>query len=94
MWQNGPSRTSDPRHKAWRLAVLTRDAWTCRQCGAGARTADHVIPVAEGGAEHDVDNGQALCDRCHKAKTQAEAARGRVRIPRGRRQAEQPPGWG
>ena len=38
----------DNAHKAWRLAVLTRDAWQCQDCGrvcADKREAhaDHVV---------------------------------------------------
>lgn len=35
-------------------------------------TADHVLPVALGGALHDPANGQGLCYPCHEAKTLAE----------------------
>lgn len=34
---------------------------------------DHVVPIANGGAHH-IDNLQALCVPCHKAKTTREAA--------------------
>lgn len=36
---------------------------------------DHIIPLAEGGADTD-DNVQGLCDDCHHAKSKAESARG------------------
>jgi 5-methylcytosine-specific restriction enzyme A len=42
---------------------------------------DHIIPLAEGGAD-DETNEQALCDDCHEAKSKAEAQRGRHR-PKG-----------
>jgi len=54
--------------------VLNRDDHTCQHCGAPATEADHIINRAV--APHldlDVDNGQALCSRCHKIKTRAEA---------------------
>ena len=63
---------------AIRRRILNRDHHQCTTCGAPATTADHVLPVAEGGT-HDEDNGQALCDPCHDAKTRAEQARGRAR---------------
>ena len=44
-----------------------------------ATEVDHVIPQAEGGSE-DESNLQAICTDCHKAKTQAEAARGVKRM--------------
>ena len=33
--------------------------------------ADHVLPVAEGGGECDLDNFRTLCIRCHRAATGA-----------------------
>jgi 5-methylcytosine-specific restriction endonuclease McrA len=69
----------DKRHKAWRLAVLTRDAWVCRDCGAlasgrGEAHADHVIPVSvRPDLRYDIGNGQCLCVRCHCRKTKRES---------------------
>ena len=72
------------RHKAWRLAVLTRDAWQCRACGrvcADKREAhaDHVSPVVagtdvcrDGRSRYDVAGGQCLCHSCHTKKTNSE----------------------
>jgi 5-methylcytosine-specific restriction enzyme A len=31
--------------------------------------ADHIVPVAEGGGECDLDNIRTLCLRCHRAAT-------------------------
>lgn len=64
-------------HKAWRLRVLTRDGWQCRACGRVCDDkreahADHIVPITEGGARYDVDNGQTLCVRCHGSKTRKE----------------------
>ena len=83
-WVNGGStRTTTPEHRAWRTAVLRRDNYTCRirrpGCSVSASTADHIIPIAEGGAALDLANGQAACVPCHKAKTLDEAARGKRR---------------
>lgn len=36
---------------------------------------DHIIPLAEGGADTD-DNVQALCDGCSSEKTRHESQRG------------------
>lgn len=75
---------TDKRHQAWRLAVLTRDAWQCRACGVlcsskGSAHADHVSPVVpgtdhcrDGRSRYDVAGGQTLCASCHQAKTNAE----------------------
>jgi 5-methylcytosine-specific restriction endonuclease McrA len=67
----------DKAHRAWRLAVLTRDAWTCRECarvcgGPKEAQADHVKPISQGGERYDVDNGQCLCIACHARKTLRE----------------------
>ena len=66
---------TDSRHRAWRKAVLVRDAYTCRHCGRvcgvkGEAHADHVIPVAvRPDLRYEVDNGQCLCASCHSRKT-------------------------
>ena len=67
----------DKAHRAWRQAVLTRDAWTCRGCGRVCddkreAQADHVRPISQGGARYDVENGQTLCIACHARKTLRE----------------------
>ena len=48
--------------------VLARDDYRCRmptvdgsECGAVATTADHVVPIAEGGALWDPANMRAAC---------------------------------
>jgi 5-methylcytosine-specific restriction protein A len=82
-WASGPKpRTSTAGHKAWRAAVLARDNGACQihgqHCTGRATIADHIVNVAAGGAPFDLDNGQAVCARCHMAKTQREAAIGRA----------------
>ena len=52
------------RLRAW---VLERDGHMCRRCGAPAHHVDHVVPVARGGSDHEV-NLQALCARCNVLK--------------------------
>ncbi len=45
---------------AWGLSKMNRRSlWD----------ADHILPVAEGGGECDLDNIRTLCIRCHKAVT-------------------------
>lgn len=67
-----------PISRAWRAAVLERDEYTCRSCGAPAAVADHVLPRAtHPHLAGDVSNGQALCAACHLSKTQAESIRWR-----------------
>lgn len=86
-WTSGGSpRTSTAGHKAWRAAVLTRDKGACQirgpHCTGRATEADHIRNVAAGGAEYDLDNGQAVCATDHHAKTAREAAIGRGATPR------------
>jgi 5-methylcytosine-specific restriction endonuclease McrA len=75
---------TDRRHQAWRIAVLTRDAWQCRSCGRVCSDkreahADHVSPVVpgtdhcrDGRSRYDIEAGQCLCVSCHQRKTNDE----------------------
>ena len=61
------------------IAVLERDRWTCKLCGARtprtirgttdpmAPELDHVVPLSVGG-EHSMENTQCACRRCNIAK--------------------------
>jgi 5-methylcytosine-specific restriction endonuclease McrA len=68
----------DPKHRAWRQAVLLRDAYVCRHCSRilyrkGEAHADHVIPVSQRpDLRYDTANGQTLCASCHQKKTNSE----------------------
>ena len=73
----------DKAHRRWRQAVLTRDAWTCRDCGrvcSGYREAhaDHIVAIAAGGERYDVANGACRCAGCHARKTLSEQRNRRV----------------
>lgn len=66
-----------------RARILERDKRRCQPCMregyvTAANIVDHDVPKAEGGTDDD-GNLQAICPRCHKAKTGGEAARGRLR---------------
>jgi len=96
-WSNEQTRTSTVEHKRWAAAVKRRARGCCELqydgCTGRADHADHITPVGEGGAEHDVANGQGACDHCHGIKTRAEAARGRRRYyGQARRKPERHPG--
>lgn len=57
-YSRGIKRTSLLAH--WGLKARTRKSlWD----------ADHILPVAEGGGECDLDNIRTLCLRCHRAAT-------------------------
>ena len=61
-----------PTWRAVRRAVLAA-RWRCELCGAPAVEVDHITAIADGGAELDPANLQALCHRCHLTKSAAEA---------------------
>src|SRR3989304_2272257 len=47
-----------------RAAVLERDNYRCRYCGASAEVLDHVIPYSKGGS-NQADNLVACCSGCN-----------------------------
>jgi 5-methylcytosine-specific restriction protein A len=57
---------------AVRRRVLERDGWRCRLgflgCAGAADSVDHIIELADGGAEFDEGNLQAVCRRCNSVK--------------------------
>lgn len=60
--------------------ILRRDHGICYLCGhPGANIADHVIPLAEGGADDENNLRAAHASPCHEAKTEAEKRRGIAR---------------
>lgn len=73
-WAGSAPRSSRPWERT-RTTVLRRDRNVCYLCGGRADQVDHVIPRAEGGSD-DPANLAAICDPCHRAKSQAEAKRG------------------
>ena len=81
-WQKKATETKrigGRRRKALRAALIDANP-LCAECSRQGRVTlgderDHIVPLAEGGTE-DVDNTQLLCVPCHKAKSEAEAARG------------------
>lgn len=54
-------------YQAARLRVLRRDGYTCRYCGDVATTADHLVPVSQGGPSTD-DNLVAACLHCNSGR--------------------------
>lgn len=82
-WGAGRPQSHTAQHRAWARAVKRAARGRCQingpRCTGVAVHADHIIPVAEGGAEYDLSNGQGACEPCHDEKTRQEAARGRQR---------------
>ena len=82
-WDPKRTHAKSGEHKTWRRAVLERDRGHCQingpHCTGRATQAAHIVAVAFGGDPYDVNNGQAACPTCHKAKSLAEATEGRRR---------------
>lgn len=75
-------RITGRRLQAMRASLFSRHP-LCVKCleqdlAVPATERDHVIPLAEGGAD-DETNEQALCAACHEVKSIAESQRGRSR---------------
>lgn len=76
-----------PEYRIWREAVIAGADRRCQAVEDGRRCwraepryrmfADHRIEVRDGGALHDVGNGQCLCGSHHTSKTAAARARRR-----------------
>jgi 5-methylcytosine-specific restriction protein A len=79
--QGDPARIYNrARWQALRLMVIRRDP-VCKDCGnEPSNTADHVVPVRDGGAKWDMANLQGLCAGCHNRKTQKETRKAGARI--------------
>ena len=55
-------------------AVQLRSEPMCRHCRerrllVAATHVDHIVEIADGGSEYDIDNLQSLCKSCHSSKT-------------------------
>lgn len=80
MWES-TSRHERGYGSAWvklRAWVKRRDRGLCQPClRVGRYTAmsavDHIVPKSSGGTD-TAENLECICDACHRAKTQAEAA--------------------
>ena len=70
-WESGRGgRPLAPPHET---KVMKRDGNLCQPCKRAGRLSeakevDHIVGIAEGGNDHP-DNLQAICIRCHIAKT-------------------------
>lgn len=65
--KRGDPRLSRAYRKA-RLDVLARDGFVCHYCGQDATTADHIIPIIQGGDPISLDNMVACCSSCNSRK--------------------------
>jgi 5-methylcytosine-specific restriction protein A len=77
-------RGYDYRWTKRREHVMRRDMHLCQPCYRKGRPTpatqvDHIIPKSQDGTD-DMDNLQAICDNCHKAKTAQEATGGKDKL--------------
>jgi 5-methylcytosine-specific restriction endonuclease McrA len=56
------------RWQQLRLRILQRDGYTCRYCGAYARSVDHRTPKSQGGTDHP-SNLVASCVKCNSSRS-------------------------
>ena len=65
-------KTKMPLNSKIRFAVLNRDGFSCRYCGAIAPTVklqvDHIKPVSEGGT-NEMQNLITSCQLCNRGKS-------------------------
>lgn len=75
-WDHGGKSASQrgygAQHQRLRKILLAREP-LCRPCRAKGRVteatiADHITPIAKGGAIYDLSNMQPVCAPCHDAK--------------------------
>lgn len=58
---------SSTEYKKNRLITLDNSNHTCHYCGHPATTADHILPVSQGGG-HELSNLLAACVRCNSSR--------------------------
>ena len=71
----------------FKVKAFERDKYSCIKCGEkptqktyegkiipnpSELVADHIIPIAIGGEEYDLNNVQTLCIKCNKIKTKKD----------------------
>ena len=93
MWRQNPL---PPNWHTIRNQILQRDNYTCQHCGSHQNLeVDHIIPAWKlGWDNHNPNNLQTLCKRCHTQKTQYERITYTRQKPRQQAtQAEEHPFW-
>jgi len=68
-YKNNQSERRSINAKEWRIAVFTRDGWTCQTCKeiGGKLEAHHIKSWAHyPELRYDINNGITLCVECHK----------------------------
>ena len=66
-----------PNPTLWRFFVFERDNYTCQKCGSTNNLqAHHISRKPELGLI--TDNGQTLCEHCHRIETKRQLAKARA----------------
>nr|DAF63966.1 MAG TPA: HNH endonuclease [Siphoviridae sp. ctGkF2] len=92
-WESSNRRSRLPSDwDSRRLLVLRRDSFRCRIGSVGCLVVATEVDHAVAGDNHSLNNLQAVCSACHKAKTQMEglAKRQRLRSQRFRPKGRHP----
>jgi len=79
-WKGGPTNERDrievtPEYRAWRMAVFSRDDYTCQYCfGRGGKLDAHHVNSFRKYPELriEINNGLTLCHACHLNLTRGE----------------------
>lgn len=89
-WLGGSrhARGYGARWEKQRAVALARDEYLCVPCRKRGRVVkasavDHIVSLKNGGG-HELSNLQSICERCHREKTLAEAAKAQGRRHRPR----------
>jgi 5-methylcytosine-specific restriction endonuclease McrA len=82
-----PERYAFYQSDPWKIArdEHLREEPNCRVCDQPATHVDHIVPIAEGGADLDPANLRSICRQHHKSKTLDESHRGHKRAARQRK---------
>jgi hypothetical protein len=59
-------RLRDMADSLWSISVRSDWNWKCAVCGGGPCDAHHLIPRANEATRYLLENGIALCRRCHQ----------------------------
>lgn len=71
----GRQERSTPEYRLWRLAVFSRDDYTCQCCKSKSKkgvsvtlNAHHILNWKDNESQrYDADNGITLCSNCHRS---------------------------
>jgi 5-methylcytosine-specific restriction enzyme A len=92
MTWTGDPRTSTTSWRRQRARILQRDHHICHVCGQpGADEVDHIVPISQGGTNHDTNLAAIHNTPCHRRKSSSEGTQARWN-PRRHRPAEPHPG--